>query len=86
MLNTGTLCGVCSNIFLSQFTPKHIPSFSWLTDAGNSTYRFDKAVETMKAMMARRDIPFTSSYQNMMKHLFDQATLNGAQSTRLADK
>ena len=26
MLNTGTMCGVCSNIFLSQFTPKHIPS------------------------------------------------------------
>ena len=86
MLNTGTLCGVCSNIFLSQFTPKHIPSFSWLTDAGNNTYRFDKAVETMKAMMARRDIPFTSSYLSMMKHLFDQATQNEAQRTRLADK
>ena len=76
MLNTGTMCGVCSNIFLSQFTPKHIPSFSWLTDAGNSTYRFDKAVEAMKAMMARRDIEFEPGYQSMMKHLFDQATLN----------
>ncbi len=76
MLNTGTMCGVCSNIFLSQFTPKHIPSFSWLTDAGNSTYRFDKAVEAMKAMMARRDIEFKPGYQNMMKYLFDQATLN----------
>lgn len=76
MLNTGTMCGVCSNIFLSQFTPKHIPSFSWLTDAGNSTYRFDKAMEAIKAMMARRDIEFEAGYQNMMKHLFDQATLN----------
>lgn len=76
MLNTGTMCGVCSNIFLSQFTPKHIPSFSWLTDAGNSTYRFDKAVETMKAMMARREIEFEPGYQRMMKHLFDLAILN----------
>ncbi len=76
MLNTGTMCGVCSNIFLSQFTPKHIPSFSWLTDDGNSTYRFDKAVETMKAMMARREIEFESGYQSMMKHLFDLAILN----------
>ncbi len=73
MLNTGTMCGVCSNIFLSQFTPKHIPSFSWLTDTGNSIYRFDKAVEAMQAMMARRDIEFEPGYQRMMKHLFDQA-------------
>ena len=70
------MCGVCSNIFLSQFTPKYIPTFSWLTDDGNSTYRFDKAVEAMKAMMARRDIEFEPGYQNMMKYLFDQATLN----------
>jgi len=72
MLNTGTMCGVCSNIFLSQFTPKYIPSFSWLTDHGNSIYRFDKAVEAMRAMMARREIAFTEAYEKMMRHLLDQ--------------
>ncbi|MEL0011273.1 MAG: glucose-1-phosphate thymidylyltransferase, partial [Bacteroidota bacterium] len=72
MLNTGTMCGVCSNIFLSQFTPKHIPSFSWLTDHGNTIYRFDKAVEAMRAMMARRDVVYTEAYERMMRHLFEE--------------
>ena len=72
MLNTGTMCGVCSNIFLSQFTPKHIPSFSWLTDHGDTIYRFDKAVEAMRAMMARRDVVYTEAYERMMRHLFEE--------------
>lgn len=66
MLNTGTMCGVSSNIFMSGFPPKYIPSFSWVGSEEYGEYKFDKAVEAMKAMMKRRDIEPTDAYKNMM--------------------
>lgn len=69
-LNTGTICGVCSNIVTSKFPPKYISSFVWMTSNGVKTYRLEKAYEAMAAMMARRDIEFSEPYKNMMEHLF----------------
>jgi|AntRauTorcE11897_2_1112592.scaffolds.fasta_scaffold00090_24 UDP-N-acetylglucosamine diphosphorylase/glucosamine-1-phosphate N-acetyltransferase len=68
MLNTGTICGVSSNIFMSGFPPKYIPSFSWVGSEEYGVYEFDKAVEAMKAMMKRRDIELTEAYKKMMNH------------------
>jgi UDP-N-acetylglucosamine diphosphorylase/glucosamine-1-phosphate N-acetyltransferase len=69
MLNTGTICGVSSNIFSSGFPPKYIPSFSWMGGGERQLYRFDKAVETMERMMARRDVELTADYQRMMQQI-----------------
>ncbi len=71
-LNTGTVVGVCSNIFHSGFPPKYIPSFSWGGKDGFQIYQFDKAVEAMAAMMKRRGVELTSEYQNMMAEIFEQ--------------
>ncbi|MEO5650343.1 MAG: putative sugar nucleotidyl transferase [Ginsengibacter sp.] len=38
--NTGTVVGVCCNVFGKSFPPKFIDSFTW----GNEKYTFDKAV------------------------------------------
>ena len=65
-LNTGTVCGVSSNILSSGFPPKIIRSFNWLSDNGLMEYRFNHALETMKAMMARRDVTLTNHYKEMM--------------------
>ncbi len=70
MLNTGTICGVCANIFVSGFPPKLIPSFSWMGDSGNSVYRFEKAVEAISAMMERRGIEPSDPYIAMLKDIF----------------
>lgn len=70
MLNTGTICGVSANIFTSGFPPKYIPSFSWLGDEGQTTYRLEKALEAMSAMMGRRDIELSDTYRKMIEHLF----------------
>ncbi len=70
-LNTGTMVGVCSNIFHSGFPPKYIPSFSWGGKEGLQTYKFEKAIEAMSAMMKRRGIDLTSEYQEMMSKLFE---------------
>lgn len=69
MLNTGTICGVSSNIFSSGFPPKYIPSFSWLGDKEIEPYRLEKAVEGMKAMMARRNVEFTTEYAELIKYI-----------------
>jgi hypothetical protein len=34
------------------------------------TYKLDKALETMGAMMARRDVELTEPYKKMMKAIF----------------
>ncbi|AXI99533.1 UDP-N-acetylglucosamine diphosphorylase/glucosamine-1-phosphate N-acetyltransferase [Cyclonatronum proteinivorum] len=73
MLNTGTVCGVCSNIVLGDFPPKHIKSFRWLTKNGEDIYKFDKAMETAGRMMERRGIEITPEYRAMMRFLFEKA-------------
>ncbi len=71
MLSTGTTCGVSSNIFTSGFPQKYIPSFTWLNGLDNPEFRFDKALEVMKAMMIRRKITLSDEYEKMMKYIFD---------------
>ena len=72
MLSTGTTCGVSSNIFTSEFPQKYIPSFTWLDGKENPEFRFDKALEVMKAMMARRKVQLTSEYEEMMRQIFEK--------------
>ncbi len=71
MLNTGAICGVSSNVFVDELTPKVIDSFTWLGPGGPAIYRFEKATEVMQAMMKRRDVELTDDYIKMMKHIFD---------------
>jgi UDP-N-acetylglucosamine diphosphorylase/glucosamine-1-phosphate N-acetyltransferase len=71
MLNTGTICGVSSNVFVDDLTPKLINSFTWLGPQGPALYRFDKALEVMQAMMKRRDVELTTGYKRMMQNIFD---------------
>lgn len=70
MLNTGTICGVSSNVFIDELSPKVIDSFTWLGPRGPAIYRFEKAIEVMQAMMKRRDVELTDDYKRMMKHIF----------------
>jgi UDP-N-acetylglucosamine diphosphorylase/glucosamine-1-phosphate N-acetyltransferase len=71
MLNTGTNCGVCCNLFSHGYPPKLIPSFSWVNSENSSIYLFEKAVETMERTMERRNVKLTDDYIRMMKHIFD---------------
>lgn len=71
MLNTGTTCGVSANIFQSGFPPRYIQSFTWIDGQRNPRFRFDKALEAMEAMMARRDKVVTPEYAKMVEYLFE---------------
>ena len=74
MLNTGTLCGVCCNLFSDGYPPKFVPSFSWVSGHDIVPYHFDKAVEAMGKMMERRSVELTPSYQKMMKAIFESTS------------
>lgn len=74
MLNTGTLCGVCCNLFSDKYPPKFVPSFSWVSGSDIVPYHFDKAVEAMERMMDRRSVQLTPSYHKMMKALFQSTS------------
>lgn len=70
MINTGSTFGVSCNIATDTFPPKYLPSFSWLTSKGLEVYDFDKAMETARAMMGRRDIEVGPAYLKLMKSLY----------------
>ncbi len=70
MFNTGTVVGVCANIFGSDFPPKFIPSFSWGGAAGFTTYELDKAFETAERVFERRHKPFDETEKAILKKVF----------------
>jgi UDP-N-acetylglucosamine diphosphorylase/glucosamine-1-phosphate N-acetyltransferase len=43
--NTGSIVGICCNIFERDFPPKYIPNFSW----GNDRYKFEKLLQDIQS-------------------------------------
>ena len=74
MLNTGTICGVCCNLFSDSYPPKFVPSFSWVSGNNIVPYHFEKAIEAMDKMMQRRHVTLTPAYKRMMKAIFQSTS------------
>ncbi|KGO87542.1 glucose-1-phosphate thymidylyltransferase [Flavobacterium rivuli WB 3.3-2 = DSM 21788] len=72
MFNTGTVVGVCANIFGSGFPRNFVPSFSWGGAAGMVTYDVKKAFETARVVMSRRDIEFTPEDEAILAEVYQQ--------------
>ena len=73
MFNTGTVAGVCANIFGAGFPIKHIPSFTWGGGEDFEEYHFSKAIETIRLVMARRDTQLSAENINVLKRVFDDS-------------
>lgn len=71
MFNTGTVAGVCCNIYGSGFQPNYIPSFSWGKPASYATYQFEKAVDVIKKVMERRNLHLDGTEELLLKEVFD---------------
>jgi len=69
MFNTGTVVGVCCNIFDAGFPPKHIPSFSWGGKDGFEKFKFEKALELAQKVMQRRGIQLTEADIEILKEI-----------------
>lgn len=71
MFNTGTVVGVSTNIFGAGFPRNFVPSFSWGGASGFSTYLTNKAFETAKIVMARRNVEFSEEDAKILEHVFE---------------
>lgn len=73
MFNTGTVVGVCTNIFGQGFPRNFIPSFSWGGPSGFTTYKFAKAIEVASIVYSRRDIEMDEIETEIFASVFDLA-------------
>jgi UDP-N-acetylglucosamine diphosphorylase / glucose-1-phosphate thymidylyltransferase / UDP-N-acetylgalactosamine diphosphorylase / glucosamine-1-phosphate N-acetyltransferase / galactosamine-1-phosphate N-acetyltransferase len=71
MFNTGTVVGFSSNVFGAGFPPKYFPSFGWGGNESMKEYKLVKAVETAKAVFARRDKDFNKDDEEMFETIFN---------------
>lgn len=70
MFNTGTVVGVCSNIFGGGFPPKFIPSFAWGGFENTEIFRVEKAVELATEVYKRRSLQFNSTETEILNTIF----------------
>jgi UDP-N-acetylglucosamine diphosphorylase/glucosamine-1-phosphate N-acetyltransferase len=71
MFNTGTVVGVCSNVFGSGFPPKYVPSFAWGGSEAVTTYDMERALDVSRRVMARRDVDLTEHDEKLFRKVFD---------------
>lgn len=69
-INTGTVAGVCCNIFGEGLTPKFIKDFSWGAK-GQSRYEFDKAVQDIDNWKKMKNKTTSEPETKVLKHIFE---------------
>ena len=71
MFNTGTVVGFSSNVYGAGFPPKYIASFGWGGSESMKEYKLSKALETAKAVFARREREFNKEDEEMFETIFN---------------
>jgi UDP-N-acetylglucosamine diphosphorylase/glucosamine-1-phosphate N-acetyltransferase len=69
MFNTGTVVGVCVNLFGAGFPPRHVESFRWGGSAGLVDYELEKALATLRTVLSRRKVEWKPAYEELMRTL-----------------
>lgn len=69
-INTGTVIGVCCNVFGIGLTPKYIPSFSWGSE-GVKRYQFEKALQDIGGWKKLKEQSVTDAEISILKYIFD---------------
>jgi UDP-N-acetylglucosamine diphosphorylase/glucosamine-1-phosphate N-acetyltransferase len=64
--NTGTIAGVCCNIFGNHFPEKYIANFSW----GNERYDFDKAIKDIDNWKKLKGEMITEKEKQLLHQLY----------------
>ena len=68
-INTGTVMGVCSNVFESGLTPKYIPNFSWGSD-GLRRYDLQKALIDIDDWKKLKGKSITENEKTILTYIF----------------
>jgi hypothetical protein len=67
-INTGSVIGVCCNVFGEGLLPKHLPNFSW---GISNKYLFDKALLDIGNWKAMKHKQLSKEEIEMLKHIFE---------------
>ena len=67
--NTGTVMGVCSNVFETGLTPKYIPNFSWGSD-GLRRYELQKALADIDSWKKLKGGFITENEKTILTYIF----------------
>lgn len=73
MFNTGTVVGVAATIFGAGFVKNFVPSFSWGGVQNSSTFKLEKAIETAKIVMKRKDQTLDDLDEAILDAVFEQS-------------
>ncbi|HUV36995.1 MAG TPA: putative sugar nucleotidyl transferase [Patescibacteria group bacterium] len=69
-INTGTVIGYNANVVVAGFTPKFVPSFTWMLEPEFQEYDLEKAAETAEIMMDRRNVTFTPAIAELFRVIY----------------
>jgi len=72
MFNTGTVAGICCNIYGADYQPNFIASFSWGGKGNLKTYQINKAFETIEAVMNRRGLELSDRDREILLQIFNR--------------
>lgn len=70
-VNTGTVIGVCCNVFGTGLTPRYIPSFSWGSD-GLTRYQYEKVIADIENWKKLKNMSLSDDEKIILKSIFDQ--------------
>lgn len=68
--NTGTVVGVCCNVFSNGLTPKYIPDFSWGTDNG-TRYELPRALQDIDNWKKLKGLSITETERSILTALYN---------------
>jgi hypothetical protein len=64
--NTGTVVGICCNVFGNEMPPKFVPDFTW----GNKTYQLDKAILDIQKWKHSKHQEITKQEIDILKNIY----------------
>ncbi len=69
--NTGTIVGVCCNVFAAGLTPTYIPDFCWGVD-GTTKYKLDKALADIDNWKKLKGLTITDREKQILTDIYKQ--------------
>lgn len=72
MLTTGTVTGICGILVREWFLPNFIPSFSWGGGKDSPIYKVEKALQTARVVMKRRNRELLAEEEELIRLEYDR--------------
>ncbi|MGI8638144.1 MAG: glucose-1-phosphate thymidylyltransferase, partial [Segetibacter sp.] len=74
-INTGSVIGVCSNVFGASLLPNFIPDFTWGSSPDNR-YKFDSAIKDIDNWKKMKNKKISAGETQVLKHIFELSVDN----------